>query len=146
MAPHRVTFILPFYNNKSDGDFYLSNFKDEPDLEEEAKLALKEDIILLKDNNKAFNSDFKPEEDTSFVNIEKFLKELDLINPPPLPPAKIPKLPYNLPPSAPPKAKGYVILLTDVIRAWLSYRDVGVRQEHRELYERGFSKLQSSVF
>jgi hypothetical protein len=39
-----------------------------------------------------------------------------------------------------------VVLLANVIRAWLSYRDVGVRQEYRELDERGFSKLESSVF
>jgi hypothetical protein len=107
MAPCHVTFVLPFYEDESDGDSHLSDFEDEPDLEEEAEFALEEDIILLEDNDNASESDSEPEEGTSFIDIEEFLECLTLEEPPQLPPAKIPNLLPNLPPSAPPKAKGY---------------------------------------
>jgi hypothetical protein len=107
MAPRRVTFVLPFYEDKSDGDSHLSDFKDEPDSDEEAELALEEDIILLEDNNNTSESDSELEDGTGFVNIEEYLERMALEEPPPLPPAKIPKLPNELPLGAPPKAKSY---------------------------------------
>jgi hypothetical protein len=107
IAPCRVTFVLPFYEDELDGNSHLSDFKDEPDSDEEAELALEEDIILLKDNNNTSKSDSKLEGGTSFVNIKEYLERMALKEPLTLPPAKIPKLPNKLPLSAPLKAKGY---------------------------------------
>ena len=85
-----VTFVLPFNDSNeldSDLDDYNSDFKDIPDLEEEVKLTLDEDIILLEDNDSPFDSNSESEEGTSFVNIKEYLKELTLIKPLKLAPA-----------------------------------------------------------
>jgi len=107
IAPCRVTFVLPFYKDESDGDSHLSDFEDEPDSDEEAELALEEDIILLEDNDNASESDSELEGGTGFVDIEEYLERMALEEPPTLPPAKIPELPDELPLGAPLKAKGY---------------------------------------
>jgi hypothetical protein len=107
IAPRCVTFVLPFYEDKSDGDSYLSDFEDEPNLDEEAELALEEDIILLKNNNNASKSDSKLEDGTGFIDIEEYLERIALEEPLLLPPAKIPKLSNKLPLGAPLKAKSY---------------------------------------
>jgi hypothetical protein len=68
MAPRRVTFMLPFNNfNKLDLNLnnYNSDFKDTPNLEEELKLSLDKDIILIEDNNNPSNSKPKLEKGTS---------------------------------------------------------------------------------
>jgi hypothetical protein len=76
-------------SNESEGGFddHDSDFKNELNLEEEEELELTEDILLFKDNNINSESD-----DGSFVNINKYLQELTLKEPKPLPPAKIPDI------------------------------------------------------
>jgi hypothetical protein len=68
--------VLPFDDsNKLDIDFrdHNSDFKDAFDFGEDNELDLKEDIILLEDNDSPSNSNSKPEEGTSFVDIEEYL-------------------------------------------------------------------------
>jgi hypothetical protein len=106
MPIRRVTFILLFNNsNESDSgkDNYDSDFENTPNLDKHEELPLDKEIILLEDNNDPFN-DNKPEEGTSFVDIEEFLTELTLIKPLELPPAKIPEIPSTTPKL---KAKNY---------------------------------------
>jgi hypothetical protein len=82
--------MLPFNNsNKLDGNLnnYNSDFKDIPNLKEEAELTLDKDIILLEDNDSPSDFNSKPEEGTSFINIKEYLKELTLIKPLKLAPA-----------------------------------------------------------
>jgi hypothetical protein len=101
-----VTFVLLFNDsNKSDSckDDYDSDFENTPDLDKHKELPLDEEIILLEDNNDP-SDDNEPKEGTSFVDIEEFLTELILIEPPELPPAKIPEIPSTTPK---PKAKNY---------------------------------------
>jgi hypothetical protein len=62
MSTRYITFILPFNNfNKLNIDFknYNNNFKDAFNLSKNKELDLKEDIILLKNNNSLFNFNFK---------------------------------------------------------------------------------------
>jgi hypothetical protein len=103
-----VIFVLPFDESDeldSGEDDYNSDFENTLDLEEEAELPLNEELILLEDNDDPSN-DSEPKEGTSFINIEEFLAELTLIEPPKLPPAKIPLIPSktNIPK---PKAQNY---------------------------------------
>jgi hypothetical protein len=81
--------VLPF-NNSNNEDGYNSDFKDSPKPDEEAELDLNKEVLLFEDNNPNFNS--KPEEGTSFINIEEYLAKIVLIEPQELPPIKIPNL------------------------------------------------------
>jgi hypothetical protein len=106
MPTRRVTFVLPFDDSdESDSgeDDYDSDFENTPDLDEQAELPLDKEIILLEDNNDPSDED-EAEEGTSFVDIEEFLVELALIEPPELPPAIIPIIPSN---TIKPKARNY---------------------------------------
>jgi hypothetical protein len=106
MPTRRIIFVLPFNNSDeldSGKDDYNSNFKNTPNPDKQAELPLDEEIILLEDNNNPFDKD-EAEEGTSFINIEEFLTELALIEPPELPPAIIPIIPSN---TTKPKAQNY---------------------------------------
>ena len=73
MPARRVTFVLPFDDSdESDIDFedHDSDFEDGLDSGEDEELDLKEDIILLEDNNSLFNSNSKPKKGTFFINIK----------------------------------------------------------------------------
>ena len=76
MPIRRITFILSFNNfNELNIDFknYNNNFKDAFNLNKNKELDLKEDIILLKNNNFLFNFNFKLKKSTSFINIKEYL-------------------------------------------------------------------------
>jgi hypothetical protein len=99
--------VLPFDDSdESDIDFgdHDSDFEDAFDFGEDDELDLEEDIILLEDNDSPSDSDSELEEGTSFVDIEEYLAQMSLIEPPILAPAKIPEIP---PLGAPPKARNY---------------------------------------
>jgi len=104
MPSRRVTFVLPF-NDSDDEEGHDSDFKNSFKPEVEDKLDLDEEILLFKDNDPDLDS--KPEEGTSFINIEEYLAEMALIEPPELPPTKIPILAPNRPP--PPSSKSRAI-------------------------------------
>jgi hypothetical protein len=98
MPIRRVTFVLLFNDSdESDSgeDNYNSDFKNTPNPDEQAELPLDKEIILLEDNNNPSNK-YKAKEGTSFVDIEEFLTELALIEPPELPPAIIPIILSNV--------------------------------------------------
>ena len=106
MPTRRVTFVLPFDDSdESDSgeDDYDSDFENTPNPDEQAELPLDEEIILLEDNDDPSDED-EAEEGTSFVDIEEFLAELALIEPPELPPAIIPIILSN---ATKPKARNY---------------------------------------
>jgi hypothetical protein len=94
MPSCRVTFMLPF-DNSDEEDGYDSDFENTYEPKEEAELDLNKEILLFKDDN--LDSDSKLEEGTSFVNIEEYLAEMALVEPPELPPAKIPILTSDRP-------------------------------------------------
>jgi hypothetical protein len=76
MPIYYITFILSFNNsNKLNINFknYNNNFKDAFNLSKDKELDLKEDIILLKDNNSLFNFNSKLKEGTFFINIKEYL-------------------------------------------------------------------------
>jgi hypothetical protein len=105
MPTRRVTFVLPFDDSdelNSGEDDYDSDFENTPNPDKQVELPLDEEIILLEDNNNP--SDEDKAEGTSFVNIEEFLTELALIEPPELPPAIIPIILFNV---IKPKARNY---------------------------------------
>jgi hypothetical protein len=89
-----VTFVLPF-NDSNEEDGHNSDFENIYKPKEGMELNLNEEILLFKDNN--LDSDSKLEDGTSFINIEEYLAEMALIEPPKLPPAKIPVLASNYP-------------------------------------------------
>jgi hypothetical protein len=94
MPSCRVTFMLSFDDsNKEDG--YNSDFKNTYKPKEEAELNLDKEILLFKDD--ILDSDSKPEEETSFINIEEYLMEMALIEPLELPLTKIPILTSDRP-------------------------------------------------
>jgi hypothetical protein len=89
MPSYYITFILPF-NKSDDKEGYNSNFKNSPKPEEDKlDLNLNKEILLFKDNP---NLDSELEEGTSFINIEKYLAEIALIEPLELPLTKIPDI------------------------------------------------------
>ena len=92
MPSRRVTFVLPF-DESNDEEGHNSDFENSFELEGEDKLDLdlNKEILLFQDNIPDSNS--KPKEGTSFINIEEYLAEIALIEPPELPPAKIPDIP-----------------------------------------------------
>ena len=93
--------MLPFdESNEEDG--HDSDFENSPDPEEDTELDLDEELILFEDDNP--NLDSKPEEGTSFIDIEEYLAHVALMEPLELPPAKIPELPSDAPTL---KSRGY---------------------------------------
>ena len=89
MPSRRVTFMLPF-DDSDDKEGYNSDFKNSFKLEVEDELDLNKEILLFKDN--ILDSNFKPEEETSFINIKEYLAEIALIKPLKLPFIKIPDI------------------------------------------------------
>ena len=87
-----VMFVLPF-DDSDEEDGHNSDFENIYKPKEEAELDLNKEILLFKDNN--LDSNFKPEEGTSFINIEEYLMEMALVEPLKLPFAKIPILVFN---------------------------------------------------
>jgi hypothetical protein len=104
MPSHRVTFVLPF-NDSNNKEGHNSDFKNSFKPEVEDKLDLNKEILLFEDNN--LDLDSKPEEGTSFINIEEYLVEIALIEPLELPSTKIPILTPDRPP--PPSLKSRAI-------------------------------------
>jgi hypothetical protein len=95
MPSRCVTFVLPFDDSdKEDG--HDSDFENTYEPEEETELDLNEEILLFKDDD--LDPDSEPEEGTSFIDIEEYLAEMALVEPPELPPAKIPVLVSDCPP------------------------------------------------
>jgi hypothetical protein len=96
MPIYYITFILSFNNsNKLNINFknYNNNFKDAFNLSKDKELDLKEDIILLKDNNSLFNFNSKLKEGTFFINIKEYLIQMSFIKPLILSLVKILKIP-----------------------------------------------------
>ena len=89
MPSRRVTFVLPF-DDSDDEEGHNSDFENSFEPEVEDELDLDKEILLFEDNNPDLDS--KPKEGTSFINIEEYLAEMSLVEPPELPPAKIPVL------------------------------------------------------
>jgi Transposase/Homeodomain-like domain len=104
MPSRRVTFVLPF-DDSNDEEGHDSDFENSFELEVEDELDLDKEILLFEDDDPDLDS--KPEEGTSFIDIEEYLAEMALIEPPKLPPAKIPILAPNRPP--PPSSKSRAI-------------------------------------
>jgi len=94
MPSRRVTFVLPF-DDSDEEDGHDSDFENTYEPEEEAELDLDEEILLFEDDDP--DSDSEPEEGTSFIDIEEYLAEMALVEPPELPPAKIPILASDRP-------------------------------------------------
>jgi hypothetical protein len=103
MPPRRVTFVLPF-DDSDDEDGHDSDFENSPKPEEGAKIDLDKEILLFEDDP---DPDSKPEEGTSFIDIEEYLAQIALTEPPELPPAKIPDLPSKASTSRALKSAGY---------------------------------------
>jgi hypothetical protein len=91
MPSRRVTFVLPF-DESDDEEGHDSDFENSFELEgeDELDLDLDEEILLFEDDP---DLDSEPEEGTSFIDIEEYLAEIALIEPPELPPAKILDIP-----------------------------------------------------
>ena len=91
MPSRRVTFVLPF-DESDDKEGHDSDFENSFELEgeDELDLDLDEEILLFEDDP---DLDSEPEEGTSFIDIEEYLAEIALIEPPELPPAKILDIP-----------------------------------------------------
>ena len=94
MPFYYITFVLPF-NNSNNKEGYNSDFKNSFKLKIKDKLDLNKEILLFKDD--ILDSDSKPEEETSFINIEEYLIEMALIEPLELPLTKIPILTSDRP-------------------------------------------------
>jgi hypothetical protein len=104
MPPRRVTFVLPF-DDSDDEDGHDSDFENSPKPDEEAELDLDEEILLFEDKDP--DPDSEPKEGTSFIDIEEYLAEIALTEPPELPPAKIPDLPSKASASHASKSASY---------------------------------------
>jgi hypothetical protein len=95
--------MLPF-NDSDDEDGHDSDFENSPDPKEE--LDLDEEIILYKNDLDLVS---EPEEGTSFIDIEEYLAQIALVEPPKLPPAKIPSLLSDYPaPASITKSRAFV--------------------------------------
>jgi hypothetical protein len=86
--------VLPF-DNSDEEDGHDSDFENTYKPEEGMELDLDEEILLFEDND--LDPDSEPEDGTSFINIEEYLAEMALVEPPELPPAKIPVLASDRP-------------------------------------------------
>ena len=86
--------MLPF-NDSDKENGHNSDFENTYKPKEETELDLNKEILLFQDNIPDSNS--KPKEGTSFINIEEYLVEISLIEPLELPSAKIPILTSNRP-------------------------------------------------
>ena len=103
MPSYYITLILPF-NKSNDEEGYNSDFKNSSKLgEDKLDLDLNKEILLFKDNP---NLNLELKEGTSFINIEEYLAEIALTEPPELPPAKIPDIPSQ-PLVSGAKSRGY---------------------------------------
>jgi hypothetical protein len=95
--------MLPF-NDSDDEDGHDSDFENSPD--PGGGLDLDEEIILYKDDLDLVS---EPEEGTSFIDIEEYLAQIALVEPPKLPPAKIPSLLSDYPaPASITKSRAFV--------------------------------------
>ena len=105
MPSRRVTFVLPF-DESDDEEGHDSDFENSFELEgeDELDLDLDEEILLFEDDP---DLDSEPEEGTSFIDIKEYLAAMALIEPPELPPTKIPVLTPDRPP--PPSSKSHAI-------------------------------------
>jgi hypothetical protein len=86
--------MLPF-DDSDEEDGHNSDFENIYKPKEGMELDLNEEILLFEDNDLDPNSE--PEDGTSFIDIEEYLAEIALIEPPELPPAKIPVLASDYP-------------------------------------------------
>jgi hypothetical protein len=86
MPPCRVTFVLPF-DDSDDEDGHNRDFENSPEPDEEVELDLDEEILPFQDDDP--DPDSELEEGTSFIDIEEYLAEMALIEPPELPSVKI---------------------------------------------------------
>ena len=104
MPSRRVTFMLPF-DDSDDKEGHDSDFENSFEPEVEAELDLNKEILLFEDDDPVLDS--KPEKGTSFIDIKEYLAAMALIEPPELPPTKIPVLTPDRPP--PPSSKSHAI-------------------------------------
>jgi hypothetical protein len=103
MPSRRVTFVLPF-DESDDEEGHDSDFENSLEPEVEDDFDLDEEILLFDDDDPDLDSE--PEEGTSFIDIEEYLAEMALTEPPELPPAKIPNIPSK-PLVSGAKSRGY---------------------------------------
>ena len=102
MPSRRVTFVLPF-DESDDEEGYDSDFENSLKPEVEDDFDLDEEILLFEDDDFDFDSEL---EGTSFIDIEEYLAEIVLTEPPELPSAKIPNIPSK-PLVSGAKSRGY---------------------------------------
>ena len=101
-----VMFVLPF-DDSDEEDGHNSDFENTYEPKEGMELDLNEEILLFEDNDLDPNSE--PEDGTSFIDIEEYLAQIALVEPPKLPPAKIPSLLSDYPaPASITKSRAFV--------------------------------------
>jgi hypothetical protein len=87
-------FVLPF-DDSDEEDGHDSDFENTYEPKEGIELDLNKEILLFEDDD--LDPDSEPEDRTSFIDIEEYLAEMALVEPPELPPAKIPVLVSDCP-------------------------------------------------